>query len=89
MSANPCESLPILRVTKERTSPVPAADCPYRAIHTATGTLWPMLEEKEGALLDTLIADTSHQPPCWLMVQSSQESKQIRGQSNPHIVILP
>lgn len=88
-STDPCESLPVLSVSKERSAPVPAADCSFRAIHTATGTLWPMLGQEQGALLGTLMPGTSHQPSCWLMVQSSQEPKWIGGQNSPYIVILP
>lgn len=68
-NTNPCESLPILRVSKERASPVPAADCSFRANHIATGILWPKLGQEQAVLLGTLmpgisllLADGAEQP---------------------------
>lgn len=87
--ASPCPSSGLARKGPHQPPAVPAADCSFRAIHTATGTLWSVLGQEQGALLGTLMPGASCQPSCWLMVQSSQEPKWIRQQSSPHIVILP
>lgn len=78
---NPCESLPVLRIGKERTSPTPAADCSFRAIDTATGPLWPMLGQEQGALLGTthftpalLLADGARQPGAKTVTGAEQPS---------------